>query len=105
MPHGRSIIFGSEAAMYINPIHAAHVALAQALALAIRTRPRIHESKAVESPDAAGPHPDPEQLILLAECAGRPYGAPLVGLLVMKQYRKHVLEANKGPPRGGPANA
>jgi len=57
--------------MYINPIHAAHVALAQALALAIRTR-QSHDPKAAESPDDAVPKPDPAQLMLLSECAGRP---------------------------------
>ena len=88
--------------MYINPIHAAHVALAQALALAIRTRPQTHAAKAAESPDEAGPNPDTAQLMLLSECAGRPYVTGLGGLLVMNHFRKHVLGAKKGPRRGDP---
>ena len=88
--------------MYINPIHAAHVAMAQALALAIRTRPRIHDPQAAESPGAAVPNPDPAQLMLLSECTGRPDVTALGGLLVMNHFRKHVLGARKWPPRGGP---
>jgi hypothetical protein len=91
--------------MYINPIHAAHVALAQALALAVRTRPQIHDPNTAASPDDAGPKPDPAQLMLLSECAGRPDVTALGGLLVMNHFRKHVLGAKKGPPRDGPPKA
>lgn len=64
--------------MQFNPIHAPHVALAQTLALATR----------VENP---APVPDPAQLLLLSECAGRPYVTALGGLLVMNYFRKHRL--------------
>ncbi len=83
--------------MYINPIHAAHVALAQALALATRTRPQLRQTDKSD-----GATPDPVQLMLLSECAGRPYVTALGGLLVMNHFRRYFGAPKKGPPCGGP---
>ena len=58
--------------MYIDPIHAGPVALAHAFALAAR------------APSSA----DPVQLMMIAECAGRPYATALAGLLVMNYFRR-----------------
>jgi hypothetical protein len=97
--------------MYINSIHAAHVTLAQGFALATRARMHLDVSETPKTATAAprrhrfhpfsrlahwlqrpdgtdGPTPDPAQLMLWSECAGRPYVTALGGLLVMKQLLK-----------------
>jgi hypothetical protein len=97
--------------MYINPIHSAHVTLAQGFALASRARMHLDVSETpkteavparrhrfrpfnrlahwLQPKDGSdGPMPDPAQLMLWSECAGRPYVTALGGLLVMRQLLK-----------------
>ena len=88
--------------MYINPIHAGTVALAQALALATRAPgrslagPSRHRFRPLqrlaqwwrELGEANGAADDPAQLMLWADCGGRPYVTALGGLLLMEQLRR-----------------
>jgi hypothetical protein len=107
--------------MYINPIHAGTLALAQTLALATRVHARSGDSTPPESPGAAarrhrfkplqglaqwwrdldaadGAAADPAQLMLWAECGGRPYATALTGLLLMQQFRKKRAAGRQGRP-------
>ena len=68
--------------MYIDSIHAGAVALAHAFALAARAPSQPDDRRNC----AAGA--DPVQLMLIAECAGRPYATALAGLLVMNCLRR-----------------
>jgi hypothetical protein len=99
--------------MYINSIHAAHVTLAQGFALATRARMHLDVSETPKTATAVarkdrfrpfsrlahwlqqpgrtdGPTPDPAQMMLWSECAGRPYVTALGGLLVMKQLLRRL---------------
>jgi hypothetical protein len=68
--------------MYIDTIHAGPVALAQSFALAARAPGQCDDS------GSCAPSADPMQLMMLAECAGRPYATALAGLLVMNYFRR-----------------
>jgi len=114
--------------MYIDPIHAGQVALARTMALAARAAAPSEDSTPLESPDAIprqrrsrpfqrlahwwqrggkidGPDADPAQLMLWAECGGRPYVTALSGLLLVNHIRRnikarrrrHILQAGGGP--------
>jgi hypothetical protein len=67
--------------MYTNPIYSGTVALAHALAVAARVQPQTK---------AQSQSPDPTQLMLWSECAGRNYVTALGGLLVMKLLQKRA---------------
>jgi hypothetical protein len=97
--------------MYIDPIHAGPVALAHALALAARAPTRREGSAGTQSPGRSSrrrrfkplmrlarwwrqpnmadlPAPDPAELMMWSECAGRPYATALGGLLVAQHFRR-----------------
>jgi len=97
--------------MYIHPIHAGPVALAYALALASRAATQSDDSAGSDSahgpergsrfkplmrlarwwrqPNTAEfPVPDPKDLMMWSECAGRPYATALGGLLVANHLRR-----------------
>ena len=65
--------------MYIDPIYAGPVALAQGFALATRATARQDSSDLSTV--------DPAQLMMWSECAGRPYATALAGLLVTRVMR------------------
>jgi hypothetical protein len=97
--------------MYIDPIHAGTVTLAQAFALASRVHTQTGDSAPAQSSGATprgsrfrplqrlaqwwrdldqadGAAADPVQLMLWAECGGRAYATALSGLLLMEQLRQ-----------------
>ncbi len=69
--------------MHINPIYSGTVALAHALAVAagVQTKPKVQRHS-----------PEPTQLMLWSECAGRNYVTALGGLLVMKLLQNRVAD-------------
>ncbi len=69
--------------MHINPIYSGTVALAHALAVAARVQSK---------PKMQRQSPDPTQLMLWSECAGRNYVTALGGLLVMKLLQKRAVD-------------
>jgi hypothetical protein len=71
--------------MYIDPIYAGPVALAQGFALATRAATGLDRSDLKTA--------DPVQLMMWSECAGRPYATGLGGILVMKYFRKILAAA------------
>lgn len=103
--------------MYIDPIHAGTVALAQALALASRVDTQSAASASAGAADttarrsfrplqglaqwwrdldqAEGAAADPVQLMLWAECGGRAYATALSGLLLMEQLRQKRTAARQ----------
>jgi hypothetical protein len=107
--------------MYIDPIHAGPVALAHAFALAVRARRQGDESAGPESsgdtprrrgfkplmrfvrwwrqPHAADfPTPEPAQLVMWSECAGRPYVTALDGVLMMTHLHRNRAGARQSAP-------
>jgi hypothetical protein len=96
--------------MYINPIHAGAVAQAQALAAAARVSAvevsrRKHRFQPLQwlatwllQPDNADARaPDPAQLMLWSECAGRNYVTVFGGVLVMKQLHQRTGQSPTPP--------
>ena len=78
--------------MYIDPIHAGSVALAHAFTLAARApaQPPRRLAHWWQKPGKVEcPTPDPVQLMLWSECAGRSYATALSGLLLMNQLRRN----------------
>jgi hypothetical protein len=86
--------------MYVNRIYAGPVALAHALAVASRVQSapaasagRLRPLKALaawlsQPQKLECQTPDPVQLMLWSECAGRNYTTALGGMLVMKHFAR-----------------
>jgi hypothetical protein len=92
--------------MQIDPIHAGPVALAHAMLLASRA-PAAREARRAPLQLLAqwwrqftredGTAPDPAQLMLWSECAGRHYVTALGGILVMTRLRNSLAAVQQKP--------
>jgi hypothetical protein len=113
------MISRNEAPMHIDPIHAGPVALAHVLLVASRTKSQINDGSRRRhsagtkrnhrfSPlhalrqwwrklDAPGGHcGNPLQLMLWAECWGRPYSASIGLVLLINHLRKNRVKNSHG---------